>query len=119
MPADPSKIGRDHDRIALAQVDGMQHWCVTLGCTEELLREAVMAVGRSADEVRLYLAGRQPQHESSTLTASTKSNPSSSGLIDRQSVLVQPRDKPVTAPGSLWRRAAGANRATSQRTFLS
>jgi hypothetical protein len=61
MPDDPSKTGSDRKRISLMQDHEVRDWCMTLGCTEDQLREAVKAVGHSADEVRLYLAGRQPR----------------------------------------------------------
>jgi hypothetical protein len=48
----------DPKRISLDQHHEIDDWMKSLGCTEELLREAVQAVGHSADEVRLYLAGR-------------------------------------------------------------
>jgi len=56
MPDDPSKTGSDRKLIALEQEHEVRTWTASLGCSEEKLREAVKAVGNSADAVRAYLA---------------------------------------------------------------
>ena len=55
MTDDITKTGRDRKRISLEQDYEVRDWAMSLGCTEEELREAVKAVGNSADEVREYL----------------------------------------------------------------
>jgi hypothetical protein len=47
----------DRSRISLEQEHEVRYWTETLGCTEEQLREAVAAVGNSADEVRQRVVG--------------------------------------------------------------
>ncbi|RZL88518.1 MAG: DUF3606 domain-containing protein [Variovorax sp.] len=58
MPDDPTKTGRDRSLIAIEQEYEVRDWAMSLGCTEEELREAVKAVGNSADKVREYLKSR-------------------------------------------------------------
>ena len=60
MPDDPHKTGRDRKFISLEQEHEVRDWARILGCTEDRLREAVQAVGRSAAEVRLYLKRSGP-----------------------------------------------------------
>ena len=48
-PADPT-------RIRLASGLEVNYWCQTLNCTETRLRNAVLAVGPLAADVRAYLA---------------------------------------------------------------
>lgn len=48
-PADPT-------RIHLVSVTEVNYWCQTLNCTETRLRNAVLAVGSLAADVRTYLA---------------------------------------------------------------
>jgi len=55
MADDTTKTGRDRKRISLEPEYEVRDWTKTLGCTEEQLREAVKAIGNSADEVREYL----------------------------------------------------------------
>jgi hypothetical protein len=55
MPDDPTKTGSDRNFISLDQEHEVRDWAKTLGCTEAQLREAVKAVGRSADDVRRYI----------------------------------------------------------------
>lgn len=52
-----AKRGRSLDRklIALSQPHEVRDWCKSLGCTEDELRTAVGAVGRSATKVREHL----------------------------------------------------------------
>lgn len=56
MPDDPS-IGSDRKLISLEQDYEVRDWAMSLGCSEDQLRFAVMAVGHSVDAVRKYLAG--------------------------------------------------------------
>lgn len=49
LPADPT-------RILLASTVEVNYWCQTLNCTETRLRNAVLAVGPLAADVRTYLA---------------------------------------------------------------
>ena len=60
MPDDPTQTASDRKLISLEQPHEVRDWARTLGCTEERLREAVQAVGRSAAEVRLYLKQSKP-----------------------------------------------------------
>ena len=55
MPDDTSKTGRDRNFISLEQDYEVRDWAKSLGCTPEQLRQAVKAVGNSADKVREYL----------------------------------------------------------------
>ncbi|WP_342249977.1 DUF3606 domain-containing protein [Sphingomonas sp. OTU376] len=45
----------DRDRISLSEDYEIRDWTDSLGVPEERLREAVSAVGNSADAVRAYL----------------------------------------------------------------
>lgn len=45
----------DRDRISLSEDYEIRDWTESLGVSEERLREAVSAVGNSADAVRTYL----------------------------------------------------------------
>lgn len=45
----------DRDRISLSEDYEVRDWTKSLGVSEERLREAVEAVGNSADKVREYL----------------------------------------------------------------
>ena len=58
MSDDPKKTGLDRKLISLEEEHEVRSWTKSLGVTEERLREAVKAVGHSADEVRKYLSGR-------------------------------------------------------------
>jgi hypothetical protein len=59
MPDDPKKTGSDRKLIALEEKHEVRSWTESLGCTEEQLRQAVKAVGHSADAVRKWLAAKQ------------------------------------------------------------
>jgi hypothetical protein len=48
----------DRDRISLSEAYEVRDWSKSLGVTEDRLREAVAAVGNSADKVREYLRGK-------------------------------------------------------------
>mgnify|MGYP001361171204 CR=1 FL=1 len=48
----------DRDRISLSEDYEVRDWTQALGVSEQELREAVDAVGSSADKVRAYLKGR-------------------------------------------------------------
>ena len=56
MSDDKSKTGADRKLIALEQLHELRDWMKSLGCTEQQLRDAVKAVGHSADAVRSHLA---------------------------------------------------------------
>lgn len=58
MTDDTSKTGNDRKLISLTQEYEVRDWCKSLDCTEQQLRDAVQAVGNSADAVRQHLAGR-------------------------------------------------------------
>jgi len=45
----------DRDRISLSEDYEVRDWSKNLGVSEERLREAIAAVGNSADKVREYL----------------------------------------------------------------
>ena len=62
--ADPTPHGDDHDLadtdvdrrfISLAQGHEVQAWTASLECTEQELRDAIAAVGNSADAVLNHL----------------------------------------------------------------
>ena len=53
---DTTKTGLDRKLIALGEQHEVRSWTQSLGCTEAQLREAVKAVGNSADKVREYLS---------------------------------------------------------------
>ncbi|MEH3087756.1 MAG: DUF3606 domain-containing protein [Xylophilus ampelinus] len=58
MTDDPSKRGpQDRTRVNLHEDYEVRYWTQMLGCTPEELREAVEAVGVSADAVRRHLEG--------------------------------------------------------------
>lgn len=59
MADDKSKVGGpDRTRIGLGEDYEIRDWTASLGVSEAELREAVDAVGNSADKVREYLKGR-------------------------------------------------------------
>ena len=59
MSDDKSNRGpADRSRINLSEDYEVQYWTKELGVTEERLKEAVAAVGFSADKVREYLRQR-------------------------------------------------------------
>lgn len=55
MSDNTSKTGLDRKLISLEEDYEVRDWSKSLGCTPEQLREAVKAVGNSADAVREYL----------------------------------------------------------------
>lgn len=55
MTDDPKKTGLDRKLIALSEPHEVLSWTQSLRCTEAQLRDAVRAVGNSADAVRVYL----------------------------------------------------------------
>ncbi|MGQ2992787.1 DUF3606 domain-containing protein [Variovorax sp.] len=56
MTDDPKKTGLDRKLISLSEAHEIRSWTESLGCSETQLRDAVKAVGNSAEEVRKYLA---------------------------------------------------------------
>ena len=58
MTDDTKKTGLDRKLIAMHEPHEVRSWMESLGCTETQLRDAVKAVGNSADAVREYLAGK-------------------------------------------------------------
>ena len=58
MADDPKKTGLDRKLISLNEAHEVRNWTESLGCTPEQLKEAVQAVGNSADAVRAYLKTR-------------------------------------------------------------
>ena len=59
MTDDKNSIGSpDRDRISLNEDYEIRDWTKSLGVSEDELREAVDAVGNSADKVRDYLKAR-------------------------------------------------------------
>lgn len=56
MADDKKSVGTpDRDRISLSEDYEIRDWTQALGVSEAQLREAVDAVGNSADKVREYL----------------------------------------------------------------
>jgi hypothetical protein len=56
MADDKQAVGSpDRDRISLSEDYEIRSWTESLGVSEQELREAVDAVGNSADAVRAYL----------------------------------------------------------------
>ncbi len=59
MPDDKDEVGAaDRSRISLGEEYELRDWMKTLGVSEQELREAVDAVGNSADRVREFLNDR-------------------------------------------------------------
>ncbi len=59
MPDDLSKRGgQDRKRIDVSQEHELRSWSEKFSVSREQLKEAVQAVGDSADDVQRYLAGR-------------------------------------------------------------
>ncbi|CAN7244904.1 DUF3606 domain-containing protein [Acidovorax sp. Leaf78] len=56
MSDDKNKTAQDRNFINLSEPYEVRDWTNSLGVTETQLRDAVAAVGRSADKVREYLA---------------------------------------------------------------
>jgi hypothetical protein len=59
MADDPLKTGNDRKLISLEEPYEVRDWVESLGCTEDELRQAVKAVGHSAEAVRSHLASRR------------------------------------------------------------
>lgn len=59
MSDDTKEIVHDRNFISLSERYEVRDWTNSLGVTEAELREAVAAVGNSADKVREYLASQQ------------------------------------------------------------
>jgi hypothetical protein len=59
MSDDTKQTAQDRKRISLEEDYEVRDWTKSLGCTEAQLREAVKAVGNSADKVREYLAKKK------------------------------------------------------------
>jgi hypothetical protein len=57
MADDTEKIGLDRKLISLDEPHEVRSWTESLKCSETQLRDAVKAVGNSAEAVREYLAG--------------------------------------------------------------
>ena len=53
---DGERRAQDHWSVNLAESWEIAFWTRELGCTEEQLRAAVQAVGKTAGQVRAYLA---------------------------------------------------------------
>jgi len=56
MTDNTKQTGLDRKLISLEEDYEVRDWTKSLGCTEAELREAVKAVGNSAEKVREYLA---------------------------------------------------------------
>lgn len=56
MSDNTQKTGLDRKLISIEEDYEVRDWTTSLGCTPEQLREAVKAVGNSADKVREYLS---------------------------------------------------------------
>ncbi len=56
MTDDATKTGLDRKLISLEEDHEVRDWTASLGCTPAQLREAVKAVGHSAEKVREYLS---------------------------------------------------------------
>lgn len=56
MSDDPKKTGLDRKLISINEPHELRSWSESLGVTADELREAVKAVGNSAEAVRAYLA---------------------------------------------------------------
>ncbi|MGQ2923475.1 DUF3606 domain-containing protein [Variovorax sp. UC122_21] len=59
MTDDTKKTALDRKLISLEEKHEVRSWTESLGCSEMQLRDAVKAVGNSAQEVRGYLAERK------------------------------------------------------------
>lgn len=59
MSDDTKKTGLDRKLISLGEEYEVRAWTESLQCTETQLRDAIKAVGNSADKVRKFLAGRR------------------------------------------------------------
>lgn len=59
MTENTKKTALDRKLISLAEDYEVRDWTKSLACTPAELREAVKAVGNSADKVREYLAAKK------------------------------------------------------------
>ncbi|MDM0009461.1 DUF3606 domain-containing protein [Variovorax sp. J22G73] len=59
MTDDSKKTALDRKLISLEEDYEVRDWTKSLGCTPGELREAVKAVGHSAEKVREYLAKKK------------------------------------------------------------
>lgn len=59
MADDKTETAQDRKLISINEEYEVRDWARTLGCTEEQLREAVKAVGNSAQAVRVCLQGNR------------------------------------------------------------
>lgn len=59
MTDDMKQTGLDRKLISLEEDYEVRDWTKSLNCTPAQLREAVKAVGNSADKVREYLAKKK------------------------------------------------------------
>ncbi|MDH6170205.1 hypothetical protein M2282_005375 [Variovorax boronicumulans] len=59
MADDTKKTGLDRKLIAIDEPHEVRSWTESLKCSETQLRDAVKAVGNSAEAVREYLGGRR------------------------------------------------------------
>jgi len=57
MPNNPSVPGDGHDRIDVDQDQQLQEWARKLDATPQQVKDAVKAVGPSADDVEMHLKG--------------------------------------------------------------
>jgi hypothetical protein len=59
MSDDTKQTGLDRKLISLEEDYEVRDWTKSLGCTPAELRDAVKAVGNSAEKVREYLAKKK------------------------------------------------------------
>ena len=60
MADDPKQTGApDRDRVALGQDHELSYWSDRFGVSEERLRQAVIAVGHSAEAVGTWLSSHR------------------------------------------------------------
>lgn len=59
MSDNKSATGQDRKLISLTEEYEVRDWCKSLNCTPAQLKEAVAAVGHSAEAVRAYLAKKK------------------------------------------------------------
>ncbi|RYX89244.1 MAG: DUF3606 domain-containing protein [Comamonadaceae bacterium] len=59
MSDDKSKTGADRQRVSTSEDYELRDWAKSLNTTPEKIKEAVSAVGNSAEKVREYIGGRK------------------------------------------------------------
>lgn len=59
MADDPKKTRLDRKLISLEEPHEVRSWTESLHCNEQQLRDAIAAVGHSAEKVRDYLRQRK------------------------------------------------------------